>query len=146
MAKPSVYEVAFRQSSEEQRSFGRTQVFLDRYTGEILTIRSPRDFTAADAFFAWQFPLHNGEAFGLLGRWLVFVIGLVPGLLYVTGFMMWWRRRRSRISRDRRSSRDHTTSDLRDEALGVPESCLISEATEHESEVTENLSRTAQQR
>lgn len=87
------YEVAFRQHDEVQRSFGRSQVFLDQYTGQILAIRRPQDATAADAFFAWQFPLHNGEAFGLAGRWFVFFLGLIPTLLYVTGFILWWRRR-----------------------------------------------------
>lgn len=92
------YEVAFRQPGEVQQSFGRTQVFLNQYTGDILAIRTPQDFTAADAFFAWQFPLHNGEAFGLIGRWFVLVMGLVPSVLYVTGFLLWRRRRKPRAS------------------------------------------------
>jgi len=96
------YEVAFRQPGEVQESFGRSQVFLDQYSGETLAIRCPQDFTAADAFFAWQFPLHNGEAFGLFGRWGVFCIGLTPSVLYMTGIVMWWRRRQSQ---NRRSSR-----------------------------------------
>jgi len=91
-----VYEVAFRQPGEVQQTFGRTQVWLDAYSGRILAVRNPREFTAADDFFAWQFPLHNGEAFGLLGRWIVFCTGLVPGLLYVTGFVLWRRRRKTR--------------------------------------------------
>lgn len=91
-----VYEVAFRQTGEVQQSFGRTQVFMDQYTGEILARRNPDDFTAADTFFAWQFPLHNGEAFGLPGRWIVFILGLTPSLLYTTGFLIWLRRRKSR--------------------------------------------------
>ncbi|MCO8122834.1 PepSY domain-containing protein [Stieleria sp. TO1_6] len=88
------YEVAFRQSNEVQQSFGRSQVFLDQYTGEVLDVRSPAKFTAADAFFAWQFPLHNGEAFGLAGRWVILVLGLSPAILYFSGAMVWWRKRR----------------------------------------------------
>lgn len=99
-----VIEVAFRQPHEVQRSYGRTQVFLDGHTGEVLTVYSPDDFTAADAFFAWQFPLHNGEAFGLAGRWVVFASGLTPAVLYVTGVMLWWRRRTSG-TRHNRSTR-----------------------------------------
>ncbi|MGV3485974.1 MAG: PepSY-associated TM helix domain-containing protein [Planctomycetaceae bacterium] len=90
------YEVAFRQSGEIQQSFGRTQVFLDQYGGDILVVRSPETFTAADAFVAWQFPLHNGEAFGLLGRWIVFIVGIAPAVLYVSGLRLWWRRSRKR--------------------------------------------------
>lgn len=91
-----VYEVAFRQDGEVQQSFGRTQVFLDRFSGDIVEVRTPDDSTAADMFFAWQFPLHNGEAFGLFGRWVVFVSGIVPAVLYVTGLLMWYRRRQSK--------------------------------------------------
>lgn len=90
------YEVAFRQPNEVQQSYGRTQVFLDQYTGEVVAVYTPDDFTPADIFFAWQFPLHNGEAFGLAGRWVVFVLGVVPTVLYVTGFLLWWRKRQSR--------------------------------------------------
>ncbi|KAA5538879.1 PepSY domain-containing protein [Roseiconus nitratireducens] len=95
------YEVAFRQSGETQKSFGRSQVFLDQYSGEVLAIRSPQDFTAADAFFAWQFPLHNGEAFGLFGRWVVFLMGITPALFYITGLLLWWRRGKARRRKTR---------------------------------------------
>lgn len=98
-----VYEVAFRQPGEVQQSYGRTQLFLDQYTGEVVARRTPDKFTAADIFFAWQFPLHNGEAFGLAGRWIVFFLGLTPGILYVTGLLIWLRRRKSRKSDPRRS-------------------------------------------
>ena len=91
-----VYEMAFRQSGEIQRSYGRTQVFVDPQTGEIVAERDTHNATAADSFIAAQFPLHNGEAFGLVGRWIVFFSGLAPSVLYVTGCMLWWRRRSSR--------------------------------------------------
>jgi uncharacterized iron-regulated membrane protein len=93
-----VYEVAFRQPGEVQQSFGRTQVFIEPYTGEVLAVRDPQKFTFADHFIAWQFPLHNGEAFGLVGRLIVFGMGLTPTVLYVTGCIVWWRRR-PRITR-----------------------------------------------
>ncbi|EAQ80161.1 PepSY-associated TM helix domain-containing protein [Blastopirellula marina] len=88
-----VYEVAFRQPGEVQTSFGRTQVYLDQYSGEILFTHAPQTFTATDTFDAWQFPLHNGEAFGIVGRWCVVGLGITPAILYVTGFLLWYRRR-----------------------------------------------------
>jgi uncharacterized iron-regulated membrane protein len=96
LEKEGVYEMAFRQAGEIQRAFGRTQVWIDPGTGEILAVRDTRMATAADSFFASQFPLHNGEAFGLLGRWLVFFTGLAPAALYVTGLLLWWRKRTAR--------------------------------------------------
>lgn len=88
-----VYEVALRQPGEVQRSFGRTQVWIDAHSGNVLEVRDPRKLTAADTFIAWQFPLHNGEAFGLAGRWVVFFCGFAPAVLYVSGLLLWWRRR-----------------------------------------------------
>lgn len=98
-----VYEVAFRQPGEVTQSFGRTQVFLDAHSGAVLAIRNPRNDTVADAFMAWQFPLHNGEAFGLVGRWVVFFSGLAPAFLYITGLQLWLRKRQKRISPQERS-------------------------------------------
>jgi uncharacterized iron-regulated membrane protein len=42
---------------------------------------------------SWLFPLHNGEAFGLTGRWIMFFAGFTPLLLYVTALRMWWLKR-----------------------------------------------------
>ncbi|WP_166831216.1 PepSY-associated TM helix domain-containing protein [Thalassoroseus pseudoceratinae] len=98
------YEVAFRQPHEVQQTFGRSQVFLDQYSGEVLALRNPDDFTAADVFLAWQFPLHSGEAFGMVGRWIVFISGFTPAILYVTGFILWWRRGRSRKKQSQKST------------------------------------------
>lgn len=103
-----VYEVAVRQPGEAQRSFGRTQVWIDQRTGTILAVRDPRTSTAADVFFTWQFPLHNGEAFGLIGRWIVFFAGLAPAVLYVTGLLLWWRRGAARQPQRASASHDQT--------------------------------------
>ena len=110
------YEVAFRQTGESTSSFGQTQVWLDRYSGEVLLVRNSREFTAADTFFAWQFPLHNGEAFGLVGRWIVFFAGLTPAALYATGFLL-WRRRRAARRRQATVAGHH----LRSDDAGIPQ-------------------------
>jgi uncharacterized iron-regulated membrane protein len=91
-----VFEVALRQLDEVQRSYGRTQVYIDRYSGEVTAVVNPAQGTVADAFFAAQFPFHNGEAFGLLGRLAVLLSGLSPAVLYVTGLVLWWRKRKSK--------------------------------------------------
>ncbi|MHB8953097.1 MAG: PepSY-associated TM helix domain-containing protein [Pirellulaceae bacterium] len=96
------YEVAFRLPEEVQQTFGRTQVFLDQFDGRILALRNPEDFTSADVFLAWQFPLHSGEAFGLIGRWAVFTSGLMPAILYVTGFWIWLRKRQAQHKQEQR--------------------------------------------
>jgi uncharacterized iron-regulated membrane protein len=70
-------------------------VWVDQYRGDILHVRNPRMMRAGDKFLLWQFPLHNGEAFGLGGRLIILLSGLsLPGL-YVTGLFIWWRKRRA---------------------------------------------------
>jgi uncharacterized iron-regulated membrane protein len=61
--------------------------------GRPIARRHDNGASAGDQFFAWQYPLHSGKAFGLPGRWIVFVSGLLTALLVVSGLMLWWRRR-----------------------------------------------------
>lgn len=90
-----VFRIGLRQPGEVRESSGQSQVWLDQHSGAVLHVRDWRNFTAGDTFVAWLFPLHNGEAFGLLGRWIVCVSGLIPLVLYVTGIRMWWLKRRA---------------------------------------------------
>lgn len=90
------YIARIRRAGEVRRSSGNSRVWIEQYSGEIIAVRDWNRSGAADTFFAWQFPLHNGEAFGLVGRWIVFFTGLAPGVLYITGFVLWWRKRQSR--------------------------------------------------
>lgn len=90
-----VFRIGLRQPGEVRESGGQSQVWLDQYSGAVLKVRDWRNFTAGDTFLAWLFPLHNGEAFGLAGRWIVFASGVIPLVLYVTGLRMWWLKRRA---------------------------------------------------
>lgn len=90
-----VYQIAVRQVGEVRTSGGESQVWLDQYSGKILRVHDWRQFTGGETFLAWLFPLHNGEAFGLAGRWIVFSIGFVPLALYVTALRMWWLKRQA---------------------------------------------------
>mgnify|MGYP001316449609 CR=1 FL=1 len=72
-------------------------VSIDRYSGEILEVRGPDTRRSAGETFAdWQWPLHSGQAFGWAGRLMVFASGLACPVIYVTGFRIWWRKRRTK--------------------------------------------------
>ena len=75
---------------------GTIRLFIDGRDGKLLGRFHDREGTAGDVFRIWQFPLHSGQAFGLAGRALVFVLGFVPIVLASTGVWLWLRRRRSR--------------------------------------------------
>ena len=87
------YSVGLRQPEEIRQAGGQTEVWIDQYSGAVLRAQDWREFTGGETFLAWLFPLHNGEAFGLTGRWLILVAGLTPLLLYVTALWMWWLKR-----------------------------------------------------
>jgi len=88
------YRFILRQPGEVRKGSGASQVWLSPYDGSVLQRQQPQTMSGGDHFLNWMFPLHNGEAFGLLGRLVVFITGFLLVGLYVTGVMMWWRKRR----------------------------------------------------
>ena len=98
-----VVQIGLRQPGEVRRTSGESIVWLDQYSGVVLGVRDWRLLTSGETFLAWLFPLHNGEAFGLIGRWIVFVTGCIPSVLYVTGLRMWWLKRQTKkVAQERR--------------------------------------------
>lgn len=96
------YSVGLRQPGEVRQAGGQTEVWIDQYSGMVRRITDWRLFTRGETFLSWLFPLHNGEAFGLTGRWMVFAAGFTPLLLYGTALRMWWLKRDAhRRRRDR---------------------------------------------
>jgi uncharacterized iron-regulated membrane protein len=73
----------------------RTHV-IDQYSGKVLHTEDIATGTAGDAFIAWQWPLHSGQAFGMTGRILVLLTGLACVGLFVTGVLRWLHKRHAR--------------------------------------------------
>lgn len=90
-----VYRISLAQPHEPSQRFPRTNVWIDQYSGAVLAVRDPRFDSAGDKLLNWLHPLHNGEAFGLAGRLLAFVAGLLPALLFVTGVLRWRQKARA---------------------------------------------------
>ena len=82
-------------------------VYLDQYSGAMLTPATPGPRTAGDLVMAWVAPLHVGNFGGLGIRIAWLVLGLAPALLFVTGFIMWW----TRVVRTRWIGANHWTLD-----------------------------------
>ena len=75
---------------------GRLWTYVNMETGSIAARRHDAGESAGDTFFVWQYALHSGHALGLLGRLLVTLAGLVTIYLGLSGYLLWWKRRRSR--------------------------------------------------
>ncbi|MDI2072369.1 PepSY-associated TM helix domain-containing protein, partial [Bradyrhizobium sp. Mp27] len=52
---------------------------------------------SSDRYLAEQLWIHNGAAFGLIGRLLVFAAGFAPLALFISGAIMWLKKRPARI-------------------------------------------------
>ncbi|SHF07388.1 Uncharacterized iron-regulated membrane protein [Microbulbifer donghaiensis] len=87
------YGITFRAAGEAWSNYGASFVRLDQYSGEILLTQNVTEIPLGNKILRWQFPLHNGDALGLIGRWLVLLAGLTPGLLFGTGVYLWWKKR-----------------------------------------------------
>lgn len=75
---------------------GRSEVYIDAASGEVEAVERHAVRSSVDQFYAWQLPLHNGSAGGLIGRWLVFLSGFVPLILAITGVTIYLQKRRAR--------------------------------------------------
>lgn len=66
-------------------------VYLDQYSGEVVKVSQPQA-SVGDWIMKWAGPLHVGSfgGWGVRTLWLLF--GLAPTVLFVTGFITWWRR------------------------------------------------------
>lgn len=88
--------VRFHQAAEPGRRFPRSQVWVHPVSGDILAVRDPLENSGGDTFMDWMHPLHNGEVFGLTGRLLACLGGLLPTLAFATGWLRWRHKVRAR--------------------------------------------------
>lgn len=92
------------------RSGRREMLLLDQYSGKVL-LNSKRDFPGVGkAYLSWLTPIHYGDFGGLTTRVMALLGGLIPLVLFITGWIIWW----PRFKKQRRSARQ---SPLRHEKI-----------------------------
>lgn len=69
---------------------GNSQAYIEFSTGKVTALRLASEAPGGLRFLYWQFPLHDGEAFGLTGRLLVAVSGLALAAMCASGCYVWW--------------------------------------------------------
>lgn len=88
------FEIRVRQPGELRQGSGATRISIDSGNGSVLRVIDPERARGGDRFLSWLFPLHTGEAFGLAGRIVISLFGVVPLIFFVTGLVVWVRLRR----------------------------------------------------
>lgn len=101
-----VYSVSFFERGDDHGAagVGPAELYFDGEDGHYLGDRLPWHGTAGDLFLQIQFPLHSGRIAGLMGRIAISIMGLVVAMLSVTGVVIWWKKRRARVSRAHKNS------------------------------------------
>lgn len=79
---------------QEPSEYGRSFVYLNPYTGEVLQIQNALKPSRAEAVWNSFMPMHFGTFGGLPTRILYVFVGLAPTILLITGLVMWSYRRK----------------------------------------------------
>lgn len=96
------FMVRVQQPGDPSHRFPHSYVYVDQYAGQVLAIQDRAHFGPANVINNWLHPLHDASIGELWLRIPVAVCGLIPLVLYVTGFMRW---RRVRLARGRTHAR-----------------------------------------
>ena len=82
---------------EDHTPAGRTRVFLDPYSGKVLSLTSSREAPLAVAYVTrLNREIHTGDVGGWPTRIIAAVASLCLPLLAITGPLLWWQRRQRR--------------------------------------------------
>lgn len=79
---------------KNNNKYDRIQDNFDRYSGKLLRSASFDQLNGGDKMYQLNFDLHTGSILSLPGKILVFFAGLICASLPVTGFAIWWGRRK----------------------------------------------------
>ena len=95
-SKEGVYVVGMMQPGDANHKSPRSKVWIDQYSSKTLAIQDPNQFTAGETFLNVMWPLHSGEALGLIGRIVWCLVGIAPLVLYVSGLIRWLHKRKAK--------------------------------------------------
>jgi uncharacterized iron-regulated membrane protein len=119
------FEVRVRQPGEWRQGDGATRVSIDSGNGAVLGAIDPLRDRGGNAFFSLMFPLHTGEAFGVVGRIVICIAGLLPLVFFVTGLVVYVKLRRKPAGKKQRAKPVAMTPAREPGAAGAsPESAM----------------------
>lgn len=69
-------------------------LFYDQYDGSLLKVKNFDDLSTGTKLRITAENIHTGKSFGLVGQWIVFFASLICASLPITGFLIWWNKRK----------------------------------------------------
>jgi len=88
--------ISVRVQQQEGARYAAHDLQFDQHSGEMLSARNHTDRNRGEKMIAATYDVHVGAILGMPGKILAFVASLLCASLPVTGFMVWWGRRRTR--------------------------------------------------
>ncbi|MGL6126788.1 PepSY-associated TM helix domain-containing protein [Chryseobacterium artocarpi] len=79
---------------QEGRFSERNTLTFDKYTGKLLANKPHHKLNNAEKYANANYDIHTGSYFGLFGKIIWFIAGLICTSLPVTGFLIWWGKRK----------------------------------------------------
>ena len=89
-----------KRQAHEYLFYGESGVYIDQYSGEVLRVVDSQKFSLADRVFSTFHHLHFGTFWGLGSRIFYIFVGLIPSILFVTGFVMYRFRKKKTKQQD----------------------------------------------
>jgi uncharacterized iron-regulated membrane protein len=87
------FRIRMQQPGDPSERFPHSFVWIDQHSGQVLSVADAAKSGSASTINNWVHPLHDGSAGGIATRILIALIGLVPLILFVTGWLRWRSRR-----------------------------------------------------
>ena len=75
---------------EEGKFSERNTLVFDKYSGKLLANKPHQQLSNAEKYANANYDIHTGSYFGLFGKIIWFITGLICTSLPVTGFLVWW--------------------------------------------------------
>lgn len=114
---PKAYSIAFVAPADSQSTiranvrpdgetyYGNSSLLFDQYSGELLSADRYKDKNAGEKLVSMNYDIHVGAIGGLPGKIIAFFTSLICASLPVTGFIIWWDRKKRLWAREKRLAR-----------------------------------------
>ncbi|MFV0377104.1 MAG: PepSY-associated TM helix domain-containing protein [Mangrovibacterium sp.] len=76
--------------------YNHNEYFYDQYSLQLLEVEKYAEASLADKLDHLNYDIHTGAILGLPGKIAAFLVSLIAASLPVTGFLVWWNKRRGR--------------------------------------------------